>query len=482
MKKLSIGSRLTLWYLAIFAAAQVLFGAAMWFALRQELYGIADDALTAQVEDLTNLLKSQKKKNWNVPKLQEEVSEAYDLEHSGDFLQLYDEDGNRIFRAPSLEKAQMTPVLPSAIKHRSFRNVQIAGNHYRFVTQKITVNGRSFTVQTGTPFDQMLATLSMFERYLLMLAPLLLLAAASGGYWLSHKALSPVDALTRTARRISGGNLSERLQKLTTGDELQRLSDTLNQMLDRIEEAFLRVTQFTADASHELRTPISLIRTEAEIALRGRQGEEEHREAFRNILLESERTTVLVEEMLALARADSGRENLNLAPVDLKLLTRNTAGEWRHLIESKGLRFVHNSCSKEIVVLADAQALRRLFAILLDNAVKYTQPPGVIELCLESHDNRATIIVQDTGIGIAEEDHKKIFERFYRVDKARSRECGGAGIGLAIADWIMKQHHGSIGVRSSIGIGSSFKVEFPRLDLETSGDAETMRRHRAVSR
>jgi heavy metal sensor kinase len=319
------------------------------------------------------------------------------------------------------------------------------------------------------PFDQMLATLSMFERCLLMLAPFLLLAAATGGYWLSHKALSPVDALTRTGRRISGGNLSERLQTLTTGDELQRLSDTLNQMLERIEEAFLRVTQFTADASHELRTPISLIRTEAEIALRGRQAEEEYCEAFRNILLESERMTALVEEMLALARADSGRENLNLAPVGLKLLVKKTAGEWRHLIESKGLRFVHISCSEEIVVLADAQALQRLFAILLDNAVKYTRPPGVIQFRLESHDDKATIIVQDTGIGIAEEDHKKIFERFYRVDKARGGEGGGAGIGLAIADWIIKQHQGSIRVQSSIGIGCAFKVEFPRLATTMSG-------------
>jgi heavy metal sensor kinase len=472
MKKLSIGSRLTLWYLAIFAAAQLLFGAAMWFALRQELYGIADDTLTAQVQDLTNLLKSQKKKNWNVPKLQEEVSEEYDLEHSGDFLQVYDEDGNWIFRAPSLARAGLAPILPTAIKHLSFRNLQIEGNHYRFITQKITVNGRRFAVQTGTPINEMLATLSMFERYLLMLAPMLLLAAAAGGYWLSRKALSPVDALTRTAQRIGGGNLSERLEKLTTGDELQRLSDTLNQMLERIEDAFRRVTQFTADASHELRTPISLIRTEAEIALRSSDRPEDHREALRNILLESEQTTALIEEMLALARADSGRENLHLAPVDLKRLIDKTAREWSPLIENRNLRFVHTSFPQETVVLADAQALQRLLAILLDNAVKYTQPPGVIELCLESRGDKAAITVRDTGIGIAEEDQKKVFERFYRVDKARSREFGGAGIGLAIADWIVKQHRGSIAVQSSMGAGSRFQVELPRLIMETADYAE----------
>ncbi len=151
MKKLSIGSRLTFWYLAIFAAAQLLFGVTMWVALRQELYSVADDALKAQIEDLTNFLKSQKKKNMTVTKLREEASEAYDLEHSGDFLQIYDQDGNWIFRAPSLEKNQFAPAAAAAIKGRSFQNVQLANQPFRFITQRIRsewpllhgANGRS---------------------------------------------------------------------------------------------------------------------------------------------------------------------------------------------------------------------------------------------------------------------------------------------------------------------------------------------------
>ncbi|MGA9973551.1 MAG: ATP-binding protein [Candidatus Sulfotelmatobacter sp.] len=475
VKKLSIGSRLTLWYLAIFAVAQLLFGVAMWVALRQELYTVADDALKAQIEDLTSFLKSQKKKNMNVTKLREETSEAYDLEHSGDFLQIYDEDGNWIFRAPILVKNQFELAAPAAIKHRSFRNVQLANLPFRFITQRIEVNGRFYTVQTGVPTGQIIATLSLFRRYLLMFAPLLLLAAASGGYWLSRRALSPVDALTRTARGISGSNLGERLEKLTTGDELQRLSDTLNEMLARIEGAFLRVTQFTADASHELRTPISLIRTEAEIVLRKSRGEAEYREALRHILLEAERTSSLVEELLSLARADSGRENLHLATFDLRAAIVETAREWRQLLETRGLQFAEEFANCQLPVLGDRSAMQRLLAILLDNAVKYTPSPGVIELRLEARDNKAIIALRDSGIGISEHDQRKIFERFYRVDKARSRELGGAGIGLAIADWIVQQHKGSLVVKSSIGIGSTFFVELPlQLTLTPSDAAESV--------
>lgn len=459
MRRLSIGFRLALWYLAIFAAAQLLFGAGMWFVLRHDLYSRADAALTAQIDDLTNFLKSQKKKNMTLAKLREESSEAYDLEHSGDYLQIYDADGNWIFRAPALERNQFSP--PAAVKDPSFQNLQLGDRPFRFIRQTIVVNDRSYTVQTGVPTDQIIATLSRFRRYLLMLAPLLLLAAASGGYWLSRKALSPVDAITQTARSIGGNNLGDRLEKLTTGDELQRLSDTLNEMLARIEGAFLRVTQFTADASHELRTPISLIRTEAEIALRKPRGDAEYRDALRHILLESERTSSLVEELLSLARADSGREHLQLMRLDLRAAITETADEWRQLVEARNLEFRQIVADRELPVLADRQAVQRLLAILLDNAVKYTPCPGVIELRLEARNGEALITVSDSGIGIPEQDQTKIFERFYRVSKARNRELGGAGIGLAIANWIVEQHRGSITVQSSVRCGSSFVVALP---------------------
>lgn len=460
MKKLSIGFRLTLWYLLLFAAAQLIFGTGMWFFARRSLYRITDNALHGQIDDLTNFLQAQKK-NATVAKLQEEVAETYVIEHSGDYLQIYDEsDGTWIFRADFLRQHALAPAAPGALTRAFYRDEQL-GRSLRFVTQRIEANGRVFTVQMGLPIDQVNQTLVLFRGYLLSFAPLLLLAAACGGFWLSQEALSPVDAITRTVRTINATNLNDRLEKLTTGDELQRLSDTLNEMLARIEQAFIRVTQFTADASHELRTPISLIRTEAEIALRRSRGDAEYREALRHVLLEAERTSGLIEELLSLARADSGRETLRVASLDLSALVREVGEQWRELMAARNLIFNRALTNQEVTVLGDCNALRRLLAVLLDNAAKYTPAPGTIELCLESTGGSALIRVCDSGIGIALEDQRKVFERFYRVDKVRSHDLKGAGIGLAIAQWIVQQHKGSITVQSSPGAGSTFLVELP---------------------
>jgi heavy metal sensor kinase len=328
------------------------------------------------------------------------------------------------------------------------------------MVQRVEANGHVYTATMGLATDDVVETLTLFRAYLLMFAPLLLIVAAAGGYWLSRRALSPVDALVRTAHDITGANLDSRLPKLSTGDELQRLSDTLNKMLDRIEGAFLRVTQFTADASHELRTPVSLIRTEAELALRRSRTETEYKESLRNILLEAERTTALIEQLLALARADSGREALHMESVNLGQTLRDIVEGWQQVAEIRDLQF-SASVAEDSFVMGDASALRRVADVLLDNAFKYTPSPGKVSLWLERKDESAVMTVMDSGPGIAEEEQSRIFERFYRVDKARSRSQGGAGLGLAIARWIVTQHHGSITVESHPGHGSVFRVELP---------------------
>jgi len=461
MRKPSIGLRLTVWYVAIFALAQLIFGAGMWFVLRHRLYDIVDDNLESQADDFKNYMQAQKK-DASIAKLQDEVAEEYDLEHSSIFLQVYLGDGQWLYRSAFLQLNPLAAFEPNAVGKRFFKDSRLGGKPFRFIVERLQVNGHVYTAEIGQRIDDVIGTLSEFRSYLLMFAPLVLLVAASGGYWLSRKALSPVDALARTARAISGANLSRRLEKLNTGDELQRLSDTLNEMLDRIETAFLRVTQFTADASHELRTPISLVRTEAELALRRSRGEAEYKEALRHILLEAERTTSLIEQLLSLARADSGRETLNLHPVDLPETLRGVVEGWQQIASVRNLQFITNLEEGELFVLGDETALRRVLGILLDNAFKYTLAPGTVSLLLQQEGGNAVITVQDTGVGIAEDELDKIFERFYRVDKARSRALGGAGLGLAIARWIVSQHRGSIVVQSDIGKGSTFRVELPR--------------------
>jgi heavy metal sensor kinase len=342
-----------------------------------------------------------------------------------------------------------------------YQNRKLGRNAFRILSQRIEVAGHVFVAQIAASLDEENETLDAFRSYLLMFAPLLLLGASGGGYRLSRRALAPVDALARTARTISGSNLSSRLEHLQTGDELERLSDTLNQMLGRIESSFLRITEFTADASHELRTPIALIHTEAELALRRSRNEAEYKEALQHILQEAERTAKLLEELLALARADSGREALDLRPIDLLAIWRQSAAKWNQVAALRSLQFEEQLNVQHMPVMGDANALRRVIDILLDNAFKYTSSPGKVKLLGEEKQGRAVVSVEDTGIGIALADQSRIFERFYRVDKARSRELGGAGLGLAIAQWIVQLHQGSITVQSELGKGSMFRVEIP---------------------
>jgi len=460
MRRLSIGLRLTLWYLAIFAVAQLVFGAGMWLVLRHHLYDLVDDGLEEQVDDLRNFLQTLGT-DPALPKLRQEVNDTYGIEHLGNHLAVYTESGELIYRSAFLE-AHPLMLTPATRGNRPIvRNRHFDGRPFRFLVESLTVNGHLYTVQMGVPTDDVEETLSLFRSYLLMFAPLLLLVAAGGGYWLSRRALSPVDALVRTARDISGASLNNRIQKVETGDELQRLSDTLNQMLERIEVAFRRITEFTADASHELRTPVSLIRTEAELALRRSRSEAEYKESLHHILLEAERTTALIEQLLSLARADSGRETLHIQPVDLRQTLRVVVDGWRQVASIHNLQFSATLDGQDSFVMGDENALRRLADILLDNAFKYTPSPGSVHLSLQQSGESAVITVQDSGVGIDEEDQAKIFERFYRVDKARSRAQGGAGLGLAIAQWIVTQHRGSIAVDSRSGNGSTFRVEIP---------------------
>ena len=465
MKRLSIGARLTLWYLVIFALSEAVFGVGMWFILRDSVFDMVDDDIETQVDDLSHLLATQAN-DVSVSTLQALMKEAYGSEHWGDYLAIYTGDGQTLYQSVFLQSNSLL-MAPQAVQKTIYTSREIRGQHFRFTFQRFSSKGRTYVVEAGLPADDAFGTLRLFRSYLFLFAPLLLLIAAGGGYWMSRRALAPVDALVRTARDVSGTNLSTRLEKLQTGDELQRLSDTLNEMLDRIEAAFSRVTQFTADASHELRTPVSLIRTEAELSLRRSRSQTEYQDSLRHILLESERTTALIEQLLSLARADSGRETLQVQPVDLSTVLQGVADAWKQVAAIRDLCFCTNLPHSDAWVAGDENLLRRVADILLDNAFKYTLASGSVSLSLEAHEHSAAITIQDSGIGIPQDEQAKIFERFYRVDKSRTRAQGGNGLGLSIAQWIVSQHHGSIAVESRPGEGSIFRVELPTIPIPT---------------
>jgi heavy metal sensor kinase len=323
------------------------------------------------------------------------------------------------------------------------------------------INGRLYEIHAAVPtepFDQALDNFRLIEQETL---PVLVILASLLGYWLSGRSLAPVGAIIRTAEQIGVDNLSRRLEVPQPRDELRRLTETLNAMLSRIETSFRRITQFTADASHDLRTPVAVMRATAEIALRKPRSGTEYQEALKRILQTSVETSEMLENLLTLARADAGAAGLEMHTLDLASHVRKAQEQGAILAATKSLSFTSQVPETQILVRADAVAIDRLLLILIDNAVKYTPPGGSCEIALSTRHNEAHIAVKDSGVGIETGQLESIFERFHRADKARSRETPGAGLGLAIARWIANVHGGSITAESELGLGSVFHVRLP---------------------
>ena len=294
--------------------------------------------------------------------------------------------------------------------------------------------------------------------------PVVLLFASAGGYWMSVRALSPVEKIARTAAVIEAQNLSKRLPILGAGDELDHLSATLNAMLGRLEDSFRRITQFTADASHELRTPVAIIRTTAEVARRRPRTEKEYADVLDRILAEAERTTTLVDDLMLLARADESDDLGPSESIALDRLARETCEGARQMAMDAGLTLTVREI-EACTVRGDVGALRRLLIVLLDNAIKYSNPGGEIsvqlQVCRWRDRNAVRLQVRDNGIGISADDLPHVFERFYRASKDRSRRIDGVGLGLSIAKSIVDRHRGEIRMESEPGKGSTVQVFLP---------------------
>jgi signal transduction histidine kinase len=339
---------------------------------------------------------------------------------------------------------------------------EVGGAPVRLASRAVEVKGSRFLIQVAEPMREFDESLNRFEAGLFLLAPFFLLLSSAGGLWMSSRALAPVDRITKDARAISVTNLSARLEIPPAKDELQRLTQTLNEMLDRIEAEVKRIVQFTGDASHELRAPLTLIHTAAEFSVRRERTREELVDAMRKILRASERTSRLVDDLLLLARADSNTHELRLAPTDISSTGRDAAELAVTLARSKNIQVSADIPHDPLLVNGDEQLLEQLWLILLDNAVKYTPEGGRIQFSMHAVNSHAETTVSDTGIGIASADLPHVYDRFWRADKVRSRNAGGAGLGLSIARWIVESHRGEIEINSEPGRGSLVTVRLPR--------------------
>jgi len=457
MMTLPIQLRLTAWYFAVLAVVLSAFGIIGYFAMRHSIRKTVDEELQVRAEGVHQLIEQtiQRGAKEDLP---EGLREHTELRAGGALLQVSDEQGNWLYRSTVMSDYGVPR--PATIPKRAteFRGRDVP---LRIWSEKVSVGGQSYLIQSAFEMDDFYEALHHFALLLLISIPSLLVCAAAGGYWISTRALAPVDQITQTARTISAQKLSSRLVVPNTGDELQRLSETLNGMLERLEAAFKKITQFTADASHELRTPVAVMRTRAELSLRKARSADEYREVIAEVLTELEKTSGLIEQLMFLARADSGAETLHFAATNVAEVLREACHQGSALAEAKQIAFQEHIPGESMWIQADASSLRRLFLILIDNAVKYTPASGQIEVSLHRNDGYAVAEVRDTGIGIAEADLPNVFERFYRADKARTRESGGVGLGLSIGRWIAEVHSGTIEVHSSPGRGSTFQIRLP---------------------
>jgi heavy metal sensor kinase len=465
MKNLPIRLKLTLWYTGITCLTFLAAALAIYFSIGVSIQRNADRELALRLEGIRVFLQ---RNDLGTEELAHELQERGGVRLNGDPFQVVAQSGQWLYRPASVLSLNLPPELPLADVNRSrLFTLNDRGRKFRILSATVRTPNQCYGVQIVSNVTPIYDILSRILWVSLAGIPFILVVAGAGGYWLSRRAMQPVLHITQTAKSIGERSLAERLTVSPAHDELRELSETLNDMLQRLETAFKRITQFTADASHELRTPVAIIRTTAEFILQKERSVPEYQQLVGQILVESEATTEMIEGLLALARADSQRSAETFSETDLWMLSAEVVQSVKPLADTKGLVLEILPIDKPAPVWARRSDLKKLIVILLDNAIKYTPERGRIEVRVAHFDDQSFLEVKDTGAGIAEEDIPHIFERFYRADKGRSRETGGIGLGLSIAQAIAEDHAAHIVVRSRTNGGSSFRILFPvRCTLE----------------
>jgi two-component system, OmpR family, heavy metal sensor histidine kinase CusS len=378
-----------------------------------------------------------------------------------DLIQIFDLDNNRVYPAPGTQAAAISWPRENCIHAPCFGYAHMGSHRMRTLTQIIELDNRQVRLCMAGAVDEHYDILDTVLKSYLLAFPPLLLVSILGGYTLSRSALKPVDRIIRIARTLGIQDLQRRLPIPDTGDELQRLAEAWNDLLSRLDSAVGKLTQFTSDISHDLRTSITVILTTAQLALRKDRPEEAYRKSLQTIVQESQETSKLLDDLLATSRTDIAKQNIDHALVDVSQVICEVTEHIKAQAELKS-QLLQAHVYNEALVLGDISLLRRLFGILLDNAVKYTPEHGIITASVRTDDAMVLIEVADNGIGIAPEAAEHIFDRFFRVDSARNRDQGGNGLGLAIAKWIVDEHDSTIQVSSASNGGSIFTVRLPQ--------------------
>jgi two-component system OmpR family sensor kinase len=483
----SIRVRLTFWYTLLVLSTLLLFGGISYYVVSSTLSEKLDMSLRKEVRWVRDFIEPQASKLRPgkrtvdvrirakakpappptaappVDSVSSEIDEIWNqvyrhtLQSSAKtYIQFNDRSGTIIYRSDNLAADSLVVQDTLALYATIVTTTHIASE----VVRVAVFRDQNFTYLVGYPLSDLRDLLESLYWIFLVLLPIALTISVVGGFMLAKKSLRPVEDITTRARRITAENLDQTIPARSVDDELGRLTGTINDMIGRLHASFAQVKQFSADASHELRTPLTIVRGEIELALRNPKTPDDYRRVLESTLEEVMRMNAIVENLLVLAKADQGSFRAEFAEVDLGELVDELYEDTEVLA---GRKHIHLELKKKalITLVGDRIRLRQLFLNLIDNAIKYTPEGGSVSLTVDRQDGMALFRVEDTGMGIPQEEIGKIFDRFYRVDKARSREMGGSGLGLSIARWIAEMHRGTITVTSELHKGSSFTVSLP---------------------
>ena len=456
--------RLTLWYGTALALILIIFSTVLYVVTARSLRDAVDQSLEETAAAAVRALEER----GFLPLVDEGelMSQFPELARIDKFFQIFSPSGTITIRSPNVKQHEM-PLSRQALEVAYAGRTLFESAKYpkepplRLISVPIVYRGSLlYIIQVGTTMDSVEHTLNRLLLVLLVSMPVALVVSLAGGWFMAGRALRPVDAITLAAQRIAGGDLTQRLTAPVSADEIGRLANTFNDMIDRLETSFRQIRQFSSDASHELRTPLTVMRGETELALRRPRETEDYKAVMESNLEEIDRMTRIVDELLFLSRADMGEVKMEHLPVSLDSLIEDVQRQASLLGQERDVQ-VLLSATTPAVVLGDELRLRELFLNLVDNAIKYSRSGGTVEMALTIEQEQARLSVTDHGIGIAQEDQPQIFDRFYRTDHARAHTKKGTGLGLAICIWIAESHLGQIEVQSKIGEGSTFTVLLP---------------------